>query len=231
MEEIYQRRLNSKSSAYKLIYKLLMNNLYGQLGMSGKVIKTTRLTQPDIERIKAGLLRVHMFGDNVLKEFSIPLPAHCNYLHASYITSYGRIRLLEFMRQIPPENMVYCDTDSLFFFSKNWKTPFPVGDKLGMMKMEDKGSRITTYAPKVYSIDDIVKAKGVPRRLAKQFVEEGYAEYDAPFKLREAVNFYERGNTRRLSVWRRVRKEMRTKYAKKIVVDGSRWMPITLKRG
>ena len=100
-----------------------------------------------------------------------------------------------------------------------------------MMKMEDKGSRITTYAPKVYSIDDIVKAKGVPRRLAKQFVEEGYAEYDAPFKLREAVNFYERGNTRRLSVWRRVRKEMRTKYAKKIVVDGTRWMPITLKRG
>jgi len=231
VEEIYKRRLNSKSSAYKLIYKLLMNNLYGQLGMSGKVIKTTRLTQADIDRIKAGRLRVHMFGDNVLKEFAIPLPAHCNYLHASYITSYGRIRLLEFMRKIPPENMVYCDTDSLFFFSKNWKTPFPVGDKLGMMKMEDKGSRITTYAPKVYSIDDIVKAKGVPRRLAKQFVEEGYAEYDAPFKLREAVNFYERGNTRRLSVWRRVRKEMRTKYAKKIVVDGTRWMPITLKRG
>jgi hypothetical protein len=229
--EFYKRRLKAKSPAYKLIYKLLMNNLYGQLGMSGKVIKTTRLTQSDVDQIKKGRLRVHMIGENILKEFSIPLPAHCNYLHAAYTTSYGRIRLLEFMRQIPPENMVYCDTDSLFFFSKNWKTPFPVGSALGEMKMEDKGKRITTYAPKVYSIDDIVKAKGVPRRLARQFVEEGYVEYDAPFKMREAVRFYERGNTKKLSVWRKVRKEMRTKYAKKKFVDKNRWMPMTLKQG
>lgn len=231
VNEFYKRRLNAKTSAYKLIYKLLMNNLYGQLGMSGKVIKTTRLTQSDINDIKNGKLRVHMFGDNVLKEFMIPLPSHCNYLHASYVTSYGRLKLLEYMRRIPPENMVYCDTDSLFFFSKNWKTPFPIGDKLGQMKLEDRGSKITTYAPKVYSIDDIVKAKGVPRRLAKQFVEEGYAEYDAPFKLREAVTFYERGNTKKLSVWRRVRKEMRTRYAKKKLVDGSRWEPMIINRG
>lgn len=231
VNEFYKRRLNAKSSAYKLIYKLLMNNLYGQLGMSGKVIKTTRLTQADINDIKNGKLRVHMFGENVLKEFMIPLPSHCNYLHASYVTSYGRLKLLEYMRKVPPENMVYCDTDSLFFFSKNWKTPFPIGDKLGQMKLEDRGAKITTYAPKVYSIDDVVKAKGVPRRLAKQFVEEGYAEYDAPFKLREAVTFYERGNTKKLSVWRRVRKEMRTRYAKKKVVDGSRWEPMILNRG
>lgn len=231
VHEFYKRRLKAKTPAYKLIYKLLMNNLYGQLGMSGRVIKTTRLTQSDIRSIKAGKLRVHMFGENVLKEFCIPLPAHCNYLHASYVTSYGRMKLLEYMRTIPPENMVYCDTDSLFFFSKNWKIPFPIGDKLGMMKLEDRGSRITTYAPKVYSIDDIVKAKGVPRHLAKQFVQEGYAEYDAPFKLREAVTFYERGNTKKLSVWRRVRKEMRTKYAKKKCVDGATWFPLTLNRG
>lgn len=231
VDKFYQRRLDEKVPAYKLIYKLLMNNLYGQLGMSGNVIKTTKLTKNDIHEIKNGKLRVHMFGDNVLKEFAIPLPAHCNYLHASYVTSYGRLRLLECMRKVPPENMVYCDTDSLFFFAKNWKTPFPIGDKLGQMKLEDRGAKITTFAPKVYSIDDVVKAKGVPRRLAKQFVEQGYAEYDAPYKLREAITFYERGNTKKLSVWRKVRKEMRTKYAKKKLVDGSLWMPLTLKRG
>ena len=231
VEEFYKRRLKAKSSAYKLIYKLLMNNLYGQLGMSGKVIKTARLTQADVNQIKRGKLRVHMIGDNVLKEFMIPLPAHCNYLHAAYTTSYGRIRLLEFMRSIPAKDMVYCDTDSLFFFSKNWKTPFPVGSELGEMKMEDKGREIKTYAPKTYSIDDIVKAKGVPRRLARQFVEDGYVEYDAPFKLRESIQFYERGNSKKLSVWRKVRKEMRTKYAKKKFVDKYRWMPLILKQG
>jgi len=208
-----------------------MNNLYGQLGMSGKVIKSVKLKEIDLARIKRGELKVQMLGTNVLKEFFIPLPSHCNYLHASYVTSYGRLRLLEFMRKVPPENMVYCDTDSLFFFSKNWKSPSPTGDGLGEMKLEDKGSRITTYAPKVYSINDIVKAKGVPRNLAKKFVEEGYVEYNAPFKLREAVTFYERGNIKRLSVWRKVRKEMRTRYAKKNLVDGGRWMPLDLKRG
>ena len=195
------------------------------------IIWISEMTKIDIQLIKLGRLRVHMIGDNVLKEFAIPLPSHCNYLHAAYITSYGRLRLLEFMRKVPPENMVYCDTDSLFFFSKNWKTPFPVGDQLGMMKLEDKGKSITTYAPKVYSIDDVVKAKGVPRHLARQFVQEGYAEYDAPYKMREAITFYERGNTKRLSVWRRVRKEMRTRYAKKKLVDGLRWEPMILNRG
>lgn len=231
VKKFYKKRLESKTPAYKLIYKLLMNNLYGQLGMSGKVIKTCKLTEIDLKRIQRGDLRVQMIGNNVLKEFFIPLPEHCNYLHASYVTSYGRLRLLEFMRKVPPEDMVYCDTDSLFFFAKDWKAPFPTGDGLGEMKLEDKGSRITTYAPKVYSINDIVKAKGVPRRLARKFVEQGYVEYDAPFKLREAVTFYERGNRKKLSVWRKVRKEMRTRYAKKKLVDGGYWMPLNLDRG
>jgi hypothetical protein len=231
VKKFYKRRQESKTPAYKLIYKLLMNNLYGQLGMSGKVIKTCKLTQLDLAMVKAGKLKVQMIGTNVLKEFFIPLPEHCNYLHAAYTTSYGRLRLLEFMRKVPPENMVYCDTDSLFFFAKGWKSPFPTGDGLGDMKLEDKGAKITTYAPKVYSINDVVKAKGVPRHLARKFVEEGYVEYAAPYKLREAVTFYERGNTKKLSVWRNVRKEMRSRYSKKILVDSSRWMPLILQRG
>ena len=231
VKKFYKRRLECKTPAYKLIYKLLMNNLYGQLGMSGKVIKTCRLKEKDMKLIKEGKLKVQTLGDNVLKEFFIPLPDHCNYLHASYVTSYGRLRLLEYMRTIPPKDMIYCDTDSLFFFAKDWKAPFKTGDRLGDMKLEDKGTKITTYAPKVYSINDMVKAKGVPRHLAKKFVEEGYVEYSAPYKLREAVTFYERGNTKKLSVWRKVRKEMRTKYAKKNLVDGGHWMPLTMKRG
>ena len=231
VKKFYKKRLDAKTPAYKLIYKLLMNNLYGQLGMSGKVIKTCKLTEIDLKRVQRGDLRVQMIGNNVLKEFFIPLPEHCNYLHASYVTSYGRLRLLEFMRKVPPQDMVYCDTDSLFFFAKDWKAPFPTGEALGEMKLEDKGSRITTYAPKVYSINDIVKAKGVPRRLARKFVEDGYVEYDAPFKLREAVTFYERGNRKKLSVWRKVRKEMRTRYAKKKLVDGKFWEPLCLQRG
>ena len=67
--------------------------------------------------------------------------------------------------------------------------------------------------------------------MARKFVEQGYVEYDAPYKLREAVTFYERGNRKKLSVWRKVRKEMRTRYAKKKLVDGRYWEPLWLNRG
>ena len=135
---------------------------------------------------------------------------------------------MEFMRQIPAKDMIYCDTDSLFFFSKDKKLPFKTGSELGEMKMEGWGARIDVYAPKMYSIDDVVKAKGVPRHLAKKFIENGEVEYDAPFKMREAINFFDRGNPRKLSVWRKVTKKIKSNYKKKILVDGSSFTPLKL---
>ena len=228
VNEFYAKRLKAESDAYKLIYKLLMNNLYGQLGMGGVVSRTTAFTPEMRGKIATGQIKARPFGDNLLVEQAVPLPPHVNYVHAAHVTGYGRLRLMEFMRKIPLKDMIYCDTDSLFFFSKDKKLPFKTGSELGEMKLEGWGGRIDVYAPKMYSIDDVVKAKGVPRRLAKQFIENGQVEYDAPFKLREAINFYDRGNTRKLSVWRKVKKEIKTNYQKKILVDGKTFNPLQL---
>jgi hypothetical protein len=228
VNEFYAKRLKAESDAYKLIYKLLMNNLYGQLGMGGVVSRTTAFTPEMRGKIATGQIKARPFGDNLLIEQAVPLPPHVNYVHAAHVTGYGRLRLMEFMRKIPLKDMIYCDTDSLFFFSKDKKLPFKTGSELGEMKLEGWGERIDVYAPKMYSIDDVVKAKGVPRRLAKQFIENGHVEYDAPFKLREAINFYDRGNTRKLSIWRKVKKEIKTNYQKKILVDGKTFNPLQL---
>jgi len=228
VNEFYSRRLKATSEAYKLIYKLLMNNLYGQLGMGGMVSRTMQFTEDLGDKIARGSVKARPFGDNILVDQAVPLPPHVNYVHAAHVTGYGRLRLMEFMRKIPAKDMIYCDTDSLFFFSKDKKLPFKTGSELGEMKMEGWGARIDVYAPKMYSIDDVVKAKGVPRHLAKKFIENGEVEYDAPFKMREAINFFDRGNSRKLSVWRKVTKKIKSNYKKKILVDGSSFTPLQL---
>ena len=83
------------------------------------------------------------------------------------------------------------------------------------MKLESWETHVETYAPKMYKSGETYKAKGVPKHLAKQYIQTGRAEFDLPFKLRESIRFYDRTNKRELSVWRRVEKINRQSYDRK----------------
>ncbi len=228
VNDFYDKRLKSESDAEKLVYKLLMNNLYGQLGMSGIITTSTKGNEKLFDEIRRGEMDATAYGDNLLMDRAIPLPKHCNYTHASYVTAYGRLRLIEFMKKIPVKDLVYCDTDSLFFFNKGDKLPFHTGRSLGEMKFEGWGKKVEVYAPKMYVFDDKAKAKGVPRRLAKKFIEEMSVEYDAPFRMREAIRFFDRGNTHKLSVWRKIKKQFRTNYRKKKLTASKHFIPLCI---
>lgn len=104
--------------------------------------------------------------------------------------------------------------------------PFGIGERLGEMKIEGTGSECRVWLPKTYKFTQPdkdrpgknktdYKAKGVPRRKAEEFVEQGKAEFDLPFRLREAIRFYDDENSRKLSVWRRVQKIMQSSYDRK----------------
>lgn len=127
----------------------------------------------------------------------------------------GRIALLEYLEKIGADKMIYCDTDSTIFDCPGRAIPFEVGNELGSMKLESWETSCETYAPKMYKAGTKYKAKGVPQRLAETFIATGRAEFDLPFKLREAIRFYDRQNKRRLSVWRTVTKEIRQTYDRK----------------
>jgi len=242
VEEFYRRRLASDSEAYKLIYKLLMNNLYGQLGMGGTVTRTSEVNSQVLQDIRTGKRDATVFGEAIMFDVSIPLPEHVNYAHAAHVTAYGRIALLSFLRSVPQDRLVYCDTDSVFFFHPEGEPlPFDTGSALGQMKIEGMGSAINVTAPKTYQVTvggkTKHKAKGVPSRHAEAFLKDRAVEYTAPFKMKEAVNFFDRanvawekndkgrmtpvlgkklrGNARRLSVWRVVSKELLSDYMKK----------------
>lgn len=205
--ENYRRRLAATSEAENQFYKLLMNNLYGRLAIGGEVSRSLNLTA---ENKNSGTV----YGKKVLATHKMPLPEFSNYLHAAYVLSYARGVLFDYLTQIPADDLIYCDTDSVIFFCKG-EIPFPVSKELGAMKLESWGSRCTPILPKTYIFDGKHKAKGVPRRLAEEFIKNKFVEYESPFKIRESINFFEENNSRKLSVWRKVTKDLKAVYDKK----------------
>ena len=154
MKTFYQRRKAELDKGEEgdqgriLFYKLLMNNLYGQMGMRGTVSRTLRLT-PDMialdENGEEYLTKPGIpFGGKLLADVEIPLPAHVNYLHAAYVTSYGRLKLMKYMESVGGKNLIYCDTDSIFFKWNKAKLPFPISTELGEMKIEDRPKWVET---------------------------------------------------------------------------------------
>jgi hypothetical protein len=208
VNKLYDMRVIAKTDAEKLFFKLLLNNLYGRLGTGGVI---GRSVWQDDNNQADGVC----YGGKVLVNYQMPLPLETNWSHAAYVTAYGRIELLQFIEKVGVENMIYCDTDSCIFDCPSKQLPFEIGTKLGMMKLEAWEKECETYAPKAYRYGNKWKAKGVPVKLAKQFLTRGRVDFDLPFKLREAIAFYDRKNSKRLSVWRNVEKFRRSGYDKK----------------
>lgn len=217
VSHFYELRRKSKDEAKRTFYKLLMNNLYGQMAVKGEISMSLNLDEQDEIN---GFCNGIPYGTKKLCDVKMPLQMHVNYMHAAHVTSYGRIRLQDYLREIPEKSLIYCDTDSVIFFNETDQLPFPISDKLGEMKLEAKSNACRTFGPKAYSFGTEFKAKGVPKRLAKQFLLDGLVSFEQPFKFREAVAFYDSGNSKPLSVWRTVTKARVSDYDKKTLIKG-----------
>jgi hypothetical protein len=224
-----------------LFYKLLMNNLYGQLGMKGSVTRSIHLTADMVEVDEEGEMHLTRqgvpFGTKLLADVAIPLPDHVNYLHAAYVTSYGRLKLMSYMDQVGAENLIYCDTDSLFFVWDKPELPFPLSTELGEMKLEDRPMWVETRSPKMYRYETakkgrVTKAKGVPKKKQDEFYDHGCADFWQPWRLRESIVCADRipdeddEDVKVLGVWRQVMKRVVSGYDKKrLDSDGITYLP------
>ena len=220
VDKIYAERKASESPSDRLFLKLVMNNLYGKLGQQNEGDNLCRLFP--MEMMKEGITR--RYGDRVLIPQNYPLRAPVNYVHAAFVTSYGRVELFKYLSQLG-ERLIYCDTDSVIFTGKT--PPFPISKELGAMKLEGKHKFCRTWQPKCYQLDDSFTAKGVPTDKAEEFLTTGKTNYWTPFQLKEALRFYHRGNKKRLSDWHKVNKKMQTKYEKK-TLRGDKYWPCKL---
>lgn len=212
VDHLYLHRLAADkegNEAGKLFFKLVLNNLYGQLACRGGCIRS-------IDLGKGANMQGPIYGNKRLIEANFPLPDHVNFSHAAYVTGYGRLILQDYMRLLRPEQLIYTDTDSIIFqLRKGERMPFELSDQIGAMKLEGEGVYARCYAPKSYNWNGCYKAKGVRKKNAQVFLETGTVTEESPYRFREAVEFYDRGNAKQLSVWRKITKRFFSNYTRK----------------
>lgn len=172
VDELYAIKENSnKNSTDYLIAKLLLNSLYGRLGMNPQMetnliilndesnyyIKKYEIS--NVIDLKNGKELVTFLNptkdiDNIPLNISIPI--------ATMVTAYARIHMTKF-KNIEDLKILYTDTDSIFF-NKPLDSKI-IGKELGKMKLENIFKEFVCISPKVYGgitdNNEYIKIKGV----------------------------------------------------------------------
>jgi len=146
IEDTYRKRLEWKGKdevLYKF-YKLLMNSLYGKFGewkegkwyvLEGEVSREEVRNQRKKDRY------------------------YQNFVWASYVTAYARLKLHEYMMKVPYQKLYYCDTDSVICA---YNLDYLCGNDLGKLKLEGvaRPGRATFIRSKFYLFETAVRLKG-----------------------------------------------------------------------
>lgn len=186
--DIYEKKKNARDDFEKIVYKYLLNNLYGKFAECE--IKQKLIIDPDCTSNK------YMIMPGVwLEETKVDLP-HVHVPISAHITSMSRRILYEFMAAT--EEFHYCDTDG---FSTTGT--LVTGKELGDLKLEKIIDNGYFIMPKLYMIDGLciggkdewkdmeyVKAKGFSRITAERFMrllEGDSISYERMSRLRENI--------------------------------------------
>jgi hypothetical protein len=155
-----------KGGPEEILAKYMQNSLYGKYGSrrERRRIVAAHTLEPE------ELVGMFPYDDSgnwyVQKEIDDEM--RCKPEWAVFITAHSRLRLLQAVYTIGPENVIYGDTDSITIRAGT-EGNLNVGDDYGQWKLEKEWAEFRALAPKVYS--GILKdgrrkgaAKGLPRK-------------------------------------------------------------------
>jgi hypothetical protein len=193
--DLYERKAAATDKMEREVYKVLLNSLYGKFAESR--IKSTLYVNPSAKVMEK--LRMHpeamvdiVGGHTVwIDEIQVAVP-HRHVPISATITARARKTIYEFLTM--SRNFHYCDTDGFAtndLFLLEDKDGLPIqSTKIGELKAEPKCNNKeddhvhvhdcyvidgTFISPKVYRINDMVKAKGFslgkdPKKAIERFV-------------------------------------------------------------
>jgi hypothetical protein len=202
--KVYGMRKESKTSFEKLVYKYLLNALYGKFAETAE--KESILINPD--KIDRRVMQMIMPG--VWSKTGVVPVAHMHVPISVHITALARRTLYNHLEECEKQNEAfhYTDTDSVATNAK-----LPTGGMLGALKLEKKIANAIFKAPKVYMGDgwelqkdgtwtetSLNKAKGFSlpknpeeaRKTLLRIIEGGEIEVQRMARLRE---LYRTGRT------------------------------------
>ncbi|KAL3114136.1 hypothetical protein niasHT_010950 [Heterodera trifolii] len=167
------RRASAESQRYIRFFELehpeAPNSLWGKLAqrVGQTEIRYTRtpaefhalLDDPTVDKLDFVHVSDHMDRCVVRKrpEFARAPPTNCLPV-AAFVTSYGRLHLYDYMEQVSAidgAELLYCDTDSIYYVNKMGGPCVAEGEALGQMKRELTDRRIVEFVaggPKNYGI-------------------------------------------------------------------------------
>lgn len=151
VETIYALKAAAQDPFKVLVYKYLLNALYGKFG-EGAARQTLWINPLASMHSVEGAV---MLRPGVWLVTSQHHAAHEHVALAAHVTAKSRALLTRYLYQAG--RVYYCDTDSIVT-----KAELPTSPRLGDLKALPQIQEGYFAAPKFYMIDDVVKAKGFP---------------------------------------------------------------------
>lgn len=232
INDVYKKRQQTESLLQKTIYKLLMNSLYGRFAMRMKLTTTYYDDIPfhiikefqdcekfyDLKIFNQERNDCFLMTENEQMKasfYSIPV-------FSSYITSEARILLLKNLLQNEKNNVVYCDTDSIFL-SGNFDGD--CSDTLGSWKHEQKTIKEVSGLKNYVYIDENGKEKIVIKGISRNSVKISERKYSTKkyYKTKGSLRQGKEAGESFEQI-----KELKHTYDKRIVLSNGQTKPIKL---
>jgi len=192
VEELWRRRQGYLASddGRAAIVKLLLNSLYGRFGMNpeGGLWRIFPLALDPGAGETAGFVTSEVNGIPVMAG-QVPSgrqPAYVNVLIAAQVAAAARLHLLSALEG-QDDRLVYCDTDSIITTGE-----LPTSEALGGWRLQMGQGSADIVSPKEYVLHNATMgeravAKGVPERLAAEYLRTGQARFQRALSVRESL--------------------------------------------
>lgn len=173
VRDFYARRLEAQRAGNKTLdwqFKILLNSFYGKFGQTGRVWAKHQETEDERARawtevkVETGQVTRYRQLAGLVQSFQVePESAESCPVIAAHVTANARMLLWWYIRKAGPENVFYCDTDSLLV-NRNGRRNLDRwldAERLGALKVEGQFQDIEIWGPKDYRFGDKVRHKGI----------------------------------------------------------------------
>jgi hypothetical protein len=185
------RRKAVARGALRLVYKLLLNSLYGKFGQGGSRVIITPLMRWEANG-QPHEWDSHIWNGLVIYRSEAPPPPWGNNIWAAIITARARVRLHQEMMRIRAlgATVLYCDTDSIMYSGIDPIHPAKA-DAPGQFETRGIYRRMIIEGKKEYGLEIgpgkwEFHVKGVPYSERASYLFRGYARFSRPNRLLEA---------------------------------------------
>lgn len=177
VHELYEARLQSRFASK--FYKMVLNNMIGKLCQNRDAFDIMFDGLDKSEDLEEAGYKLSGFDgtEGVFKRSKgeVKNAYYCPIIPA-YVNAYSRCFMNSHLRRIPIEDLIYMDTDSIYFKGQH-EGKFRISNKMGDWKLEHKDEDMKIYGKKSYRIGDRIKLAGVPKRgLNREVFDKGEIE-------------------------------------------------------